>query len=433
METDKMSPYQVMPPLTEAEYRALRDDISANGVLIAIEMDEHGNILDGHHRLAVCRELGITDYPRVIRAGMSEEEKRAHARRLNMSRRHLTQEQKRTIIREQLKETPSLSDRYISAALGVSDKTVGSQRKNMIATAEIPQLLSTVGADGKERPRELKRTHVAVYNPSARETRALLHPEVVESMIENGSSSPKYTLRKLRQEKRKARENAPFELNKKDFRLHCANLRSGLYDEVEDSCLDLICTDAPYDGKAETLELWDYLGAFARRTLKPSGSLVSMAGVGYLPTVMEMLGRHLTFGWVISLYQPRAASMLHFRGIFGNWKPVLLYRQKGWKYDGELAHDTIVLPDDVIVSPPEELDKSHHKWQQSLIVTTELVRRFTREKGMVVCDPMQGSGTVGVACANLGMRYVGIDCDPETVETARVRIAEALKRTTANT
>ncbi|MCC8163427.1 MAG: ParB N-terminal domain-containing protein, partial [Lachnospiraceae bacterium] len=72
--------YQVMPELTADEYAELKNDIARRGVMVPIEFDEDGNILDGYHRFQICKELGITDYPRVIRAGMTEEEKRTHAR-----------------------------------------------------------------------------------------------------------------------------------------------------------------------------------------------------------------------------------------------------------------------------------------------------------------------------------------------------------------
>ena len=88
--------------------------------MVPIEYDEHGNVLDGHHRLKICVELGIKDFPTVYRPGLSEADKRIHARMLNMARRHLTQEQRRGLIREQLTETPEKSDRQIAAGLGVS-------------------------------------------------------------------------------------------------------------------------------------------------------------------------------------------------------------------------------------------------------------------------------------------------------------------------
>lgn len=143
--------YQVMPPLTDEEFTALKADIAVRGLLVPVEKDDLGNILDGHHRARACEELGITDYPVIVRTGMSESEKRIHARVLNCSRRHLTSEQKRLGVAEQLRETPEKSNREIGRILGVDHKTVGSVRESLLATGEIPQLMHTVGADGRSR------------------------------------------------------------------------------------------------------------------------------------------------------------------------------------------------------------------------------------------------------------------------------------------
>lgn len=148
--------YQIMPPLTNEEYASLKEDIEKRGVLVPVEYDEEGNILDGHNRVEICKELGISKWSRVIRTGMTEEEKYAHVRKLNLSRRHLTQEQKRELIKDQLRESPQLSDRQIAKMLGVDHKSVGSLREKLEATGEIPQLEKTIGADGKERPRQTK-------------------------------------------------------------------------------------------------------------------------------------------------------------------------------------------------------------------------------------------------------------------------------------
>jgi ParB-like chromosome segregation protein Spo0J len=144
------APYQILPPLTDTEYTELRDDIAARGVLISVEVDEHDVVLDGHHRVAICRELGI-DYPKIVRTGLSEAEKRNHVLKLNIARRHLDSRQKRDIIKQQLRESPQVSNNKIAADLGVSDKTVTSARRELESTSEIPKLAKTVGADGKAR------------------------------------------------------------------------------------------------------------------------------------------------------------------------------------------------------------------------------------------------------------------------------------------
>ena len=161
-----MKNYQVMPELTPEEYAELKADIAERGVMIPIEYDELGNVLDGYHRLKICEELGIKNYPRVIRAGMTEAEKLTHARKLNMARRHLTSEQKRGLISDQLKATPEQSDRQIAQVLGVSHPTVASKRKELEESGELEKFTSSIGADGKERPRRVTRKPVSVFNPT---------------------------------------------------------------------------------------------------------------------------------------------------------------------------------------------------------------------------------------------------------------------------
>lgn len=143
--------YQVMPPLSADEYEELKADILARGVLVPVEYDEHNNVLDGHHRVQICNELGITEWPRVVRLGLSEAGKLTHARQLNLARRHLDRDQKRALIAQQLRETPQLSNRQIAESLGVDHKTVAAERDELVATGEIPQLDKTIGADGRER------------------------------------------------------------------------------------------------------------------------------------------------------------------------------------------------------------------------------------------------------------------------------------------
>jgi N6-adenosine-specific RNA methylase IME4/ParB-like chromosome segregation protein Spo0J len=85
--------YQLLPALGDDDYGRLRADIAERGVMVPIEVDEDGRILDGHHRQRIATELGV-DCPQVVRRGMAEHEKRLHAVSLNLSRRHLTDAQK---------------------------------------------------------------------------------------------------------------------------------------------------------------------------------------------------------------------------------------------------------------------------------------------------------------------------------------------------
>ena len=131
--------YQFDDPLTPEEYARMKEDIRDRGVQVAIEFDENGNVLDGHHRIQICKELGITDYPTVTRSGLSEKEKRRHARRSNLMRRQLNREQVRRQVEAELRDSPEMSNRAIAKQLGVDHKTVGAARERLVRGGEIPQ------------------------------------------------------------------------------------------------------------------------------------------------------------------------------------------------------------------------------------------------------------------------------------------------------
>lgn len=63
-------------------------DIAQRGVLVPVETDEQGNVLDGHHRAMIADELGIR-YRKIRRKFDSERAKVEHALKLNLLRRNL--------------------------------------------------------------------------------------------------------------------------------------------------------------------------------------------------------------------------------------------------------------------------------------------------------------------------------------------------------
>src|SRR5262249_2770304 len=144
--------YQLLPELDPDSFAALKADIAARGVIVPVLIDEFGIIIDGHNRARACRELGINDCPVEVRSGLSEADKRTLPRKLNVLRRHLSREQVRQLIGDQLRDTPEWADRRIGRELGVDHKTVGAVRAGLDSTGEIPQLEKTVGDDGKARP-----------------------------------------------------------------------------------------------------------------------------------------------------------------------------------------------------------------------------------------------------------------------------------------
>jgi DNA modification methylase len=50
------------------------------------------------------------------------------------------------------------------------------------------------------------------------------------------------------------------------------------------------------------------------------------------------------------------------------------------------------------------------------------------KKDETVIDPFMGSGTTGVACMNLGRRFVGIEIEPKYFDIACERIENAQRQ-----
>lgn len=169
------SRFQLFAPLSDDEYERLKTDIAKRGVLVPVELDERGEVLDGHHRIRACKELGITDYPRVVRTNLTgDAEKRSHVRALNLLRRHLSQEQRRAVIAEELKENPERSNRQIAASLGVDDKTVGAVRSDLQLSAEIPQIAErTVTRKGSTYQQKPKQSAAIIATTPAEEKKAV--------------------------------------------------------------------------------------------------------------------------------------------------------------------------------------------------------------------------------------------------------------------
>jgi len=49
-------------------------------------------------------------------------------------------------------------------------------------------------------------------------------------------------------------------------------------------------------------------------------------------------------------------------------------------------------------------------------------------KGRVILDPFMGSGTTGVACVNLGRKFIGVEIEPKYFDIACRRIEEATRQ-----
>jgi hypothetical protein len=77
-----------------------------------------------------------------------------------------------------------------------------------------------------------------------------------------------------------------------------------------------------------------------------------------------------------------------------------------------------------VVRFPVDVKAEFHPTQKPVALMEYLIRTYTNA-GDVVLDNTMGSGTTGVACANTGREFIGIERDPEYFGIAEKRIREA--------
>lgn len=68
---------------------------------------------------------------------------------------------------------------------------------------------------------------------------------------------------------------------------------------------------------------------------------------------------------------------------------------------------------------------TEHPTQKPVALMEYLIKTYSNE-GQVILDFTMGSGTTGVACANLGRNFVGIELDADYFSIAERRIEEAI-------
>jgi len=70
--------------------------------------------------------------------------------------------------------------------------------------------------------------------------------------------------------------------------------------------------------------------------------------------------------------------------------------------------------------------QGEHPTEKPVPLMREIVADFTRP-GETICDPFLGSGTTGVACLQLGRRFIGIEQNPKWFDLACRRLYEAAR------
>ncbi|MGH7274017.1 MAG: ParB N-terminal domain-containing protein [Nitrospiria bacterium] len=172
----------LLPPLTDAEYTELRQGIIERGIDVPVVIDEQNNVvIDGHNRLRIAAELGITAIPFDIRPGLSDEDKAVLAWDLNWQRRQGLKKEQRPPITVALRQN-GMTLEAIADKLGVDERTIRRDLEAASAIAEAGLPTHTIGKDGKQYPTAYKPRRPKILARNQREAQQAI--KLVESVVE---------------------------------------------------------------------------------------------------------------------------------------------------------------------------------------------------------------------------------------------------------
>lgn len=221
---------------------------------------------------------------------------------------------------------------------------------------------------------------------------------------------------------------------------------------IPDSSVDMVLCDLPYGttrNKWDTAIPLDDIWAEYKRVLKPDGLAVLNASQPFTSALVMSNLDFFRYAWVWEkasatghLNAKRMPMKIHEDILVFSGKPSRYHPQglqpfgrtvkrghNGSNF-GESGRENFQeftgYPRSVIRFPGDP--KPVHPTQKPVALCEYLIRTYTNE-GDVVLDNCMGSGTTGVACVNLGRRFIGIELNdtPEmpyfTIATNRINDA----------
>jgi ParB-like chromosome segregation protein Spo0J len=406
---------RVLMPLREDELQLLEQSVLAEGIrdpLVAWNRNGEYVLLDGHHRYELAQKHGLT-FSTIVVQFNSREEAIEWVLRNQLARRNLTDEQRTLIIGRyynQLKRAPhrpadkgdklsplaesGKTAEQVASVFGVDPRTV--YRAAEFATAF--EQLESISPEAARR----------VESGEVRDAKTMLpkiEPELLPKVavrIARGETRVQDAVERIRREERQTTRPVlqgvyeGLDIRRGDFREVLADL--------PDRSVDIILTDPPYT--QEYLPLWDDLGAFAARVLKPTGVLLAYSGQLHLPQVIAMLTKHLRWWWMCAIRHAGASGYIVAGGrrIINDWKPLLILTPRD-------APPLNAQFNDLIEGGGRQ--KELHNWEQSTDEAVRILQTFGQPNALVV-DPFAGSGSFGRAALQAGMRFIGAEIlDPE--------------------
>jgi 16S rRNA G966 N2-methylase RsmD len=417
-------------PLGKEDYEALRQSLKEHGFLpdYPIIVNSSGDVLDGHHRLKACRELGIEPCFKVQHFD-SEIEEELFVYDVHCARRQLSKFQR---VQLSLKTEPllvKLAEQRMIAGKALSrnqerlhvDEQLAKKAKSskdyvyqcrqiIEAAKQSPDKKLQLGYDTRTYAELLEHVRKEV-TPVHRAFRLIKNDQELDRMRAQATEAAKgFSF---------PADDDSYNNRVRLLNMDCTKITDN---EIQDNSVDLILTDPPYVYDP-SFRLFKALADMACKKLKPGGSLVFYFGQYQLPEILKVFSSEeyaasdLKYWWMFSVKHESddVTSMMYTQRVRVQWKP-LLWFVKG---DSRLGIDYV--RDFIQSSTP---DKTKHHWAQSQAEAWYIIENLTVSEDSLVVDPFLGSGAFAIPAIKLGRYFIGVEKDKEVYERARSYIAQ---------
>ena len=233
--------------------------------------------------------------------------------------------------------------------------------------------------------------------------------------------------------------------------------------DIPDKSVDMILCDLPYGTTAckwDTVIPFEPLWEQYNRIVKDGGAVVLFSSQPFTSQLVSSNLKNYKYDWIwdkVSVSNPQLAkfqplksfeviSVFGVRGGRASYYPQGLVEIDNPKIRGGAVSKTeklghIKRRNDYVqthTNYPKALclrfprpTKVSHPTQKPIELCEYLIKTYTNE-GDTVLDNCIGSGTTAVACINTNRQFIGIEREPEYVQIANERIAEALLKREAS-
>lgn len=220
---------------------------------------------------------------------------------------------------------------------------------------------------------------------------------------------------------------------------------------IEAGSVDMVLTDPPY---GTTACKWDSVIPFEpmweqlKRLIKPNGAIVMTASQPFTTTLIASNMKMFKYCWVWNK-KAFANQMMAKKQPLRITEDILIFNSKIYNPQGLVEVNKVTKQGSKVTDnigggkrkrsyiqthtnyPRNILEfgkdrPSTHPTQKPVALMEYLIKTYTNE-GETVLDFTMGSGTTGVACANLNREFIGIELDEDYFKIAEKRIEDAVK------